>query len=247
MNNTLYSAPVTNPKNVLDIATGTGLWALSIARSHPTTTVLGTDLSPIQPSAEHLPPNCRFLIADCEDSWSFSQKFDLIHGRALLSCFSKQRTVMASIFSALEKGGYFELQDICFPCKSPDGTLSGTSLEKWQGLMIDGLRNLGKEFENVKEYGNYMREAGFVNIVEKKYTWAIGPWITGRQRKVQASLWMQNFLDGIQGWSTVIIGRGMGWSPEQVQELLVGVRGDVGNWREVHAYVEMYVVYGRKP
>jgi len=45
------------------------------------------------------------------------------------------------------------------PCQSPDGTLKGTYIEKWQNLMVAGLKNLGKDFGKVKEYGNYMREA----------------------------------------------------------------------------------------
>ena len=245
MDGALFAAPVTNLHNVMDIATGTGLWAIEFAQEHPEASVIGTDLSPIQPV--YVPPNCQFLIDDCEDEWDFSQKFDLIHGRALLSCFSQPRTVIASIFETLAQGGYFELQDICFPCQSPDGTLEGTSLQKWQNLMVEGLRNLGKDFGKVKEYGNYMHDAGFVDIVEKKYTWAIGPWIRGRNQKLQATWWMQNFLDGIHGWSMAIITRGMGWAPQDVEALLVDVRSDVENYRNVHAYVKMYVVYGRKP
>jgi SAM-dependent methyltransferase len=245
MDGSLYAAPVMTPHHVLDIATGTGIWAIEFAQEHAGASVIGTDLSPIQPV--YLPPNCQFFVEDCEEEWIFNQKFDLIHGRALLSCFSKPRTVMASVFSALATNGYFELQDICFPCKSPDGTLEGTSLQKWQTLMVDGLRNLGKDFEKVEEYGNYMREAGFVDIVEKKYTWAIGPWIRGRKQRLQATWWAQNFLDGIHGWSMTIITRGMGWTAAEVEVLLAGVRNDVRNYRNVHAYVEMLVVYGRKP
>jgi trans-aconitate methyltransferase len=247
MNDVLFAAPIPMKRlhNVLDIATGTGIWAIEFAHEHPSASVIGTDLSPIQPA--YVPPNCQFFIEDCEDEWLFRQKFDLIHGRALLSCFSKPRNVMASIFSAIAPNGYFELQDICFPCQSPDGTLEGTSLQQWQTLMVDGLRNLGGDFERVKEYRNYMRDAGFVDIVEKKYTWAIGPWIRGRKQKLQAWWWGQNFLDGIHGWSIGIITRGMGWTPAEVEALLVGVRNDAMNYKNIHAYVQMYVVYGRKP
>lgn len=49
MDNKLHLAPLTNPQNVLDIATGTGIWAIEFAQQYPTATVLGTDLSPIQP------------------------------------------------------------------------------------------------------------------------------------------------------------------------------------------------------
>jgi hypothetical protein len=65
--------------------------------------------------------------------------------------------------------------------------------------MLEGLRNLGKDFEKVKEYGNYMREAGFVDIVEKKYVWALGSWVKGKKEKMQATWWAQNFLDRING------------------------------------------------
>ena len=94
---------------------------------------------------------------------------------------------MSNVFSSLASGGYFELHDICFPCKSPDGTTAGTALEKWQNMMVAGLKNLGGDFEKVKEYKNYMTEAGFVDVIEKRYTWAIGPWVRGRKQKLWAT------------------------------------------------------------
>jgi methylase of polypeptide subunit release factors len=80
MNGALFAAPIPVNKlhNVLDIATGTGIWAIEFAQEHPGASVVGTDLSPIQPA--YVPANCQFFIEDCEDEWFFSQKFDLIHG-----------------------------------------------------------------------------------------------------------------------------------------------------------------------
>lgn len=49
----LYKAPVKNPKLCLNIGTGTGLWALDFADAHTECQVIGTDLSPIQPSCEN--------------------------------------------------------------------------------------------------------------------------------------------------------------------------------------------------
>jgi methylase of polypeptide subunit release factors len=50
------------PRRVLDIATGTGTWAIEMADDYPEAQIIGTDLSPIQPY--HVPPNLRFFVED---------------------------------------------------------------------------------------------------------------------------------------------------------------------------------------
>lgn len=45
----LYLAPIKSPSRVLDLATGTGIWAIEFAQENTGSTVIGTDLSPIQP------------------------------------------------------------------------------------------------------------------------------------------------------------------------------------------------------
>ncbi|PMD34276.1 hypothetical protein L207DRAFT_588874 [Hyaloscypha variabilis F] len=101
----LYLAPISsNIQSVLDIAT---------ARQFPKAQGLGTDLSPIQP--DDVPKNCRFVVSDAEISWSFTEKFDFVHGRALLACFRDPRQVLSEAFDALAPGGYLELQDVAQP------------------------------------------------------------------------------------------------------------------------------------
>src|SRR3954447_5085783 len=107
---TLYDelslSPIKNPHRVLDIGTGTGIWAIEYANRNPSAHVIGTDLSPIQP--EFVPPNCQFEVDDAEDEWNYSTKFDLIHGRALVTCFKQPLHVITSAFEALNPGGYLE-------------------------------------------------------------------------------------------------------------------------------------------
>lgn len=49
-NDNLHEAPLTTPHRILDIGTGTGIWAIDMADKYPMAEVIGTDLSPIQPS-----------------------------------------------------------------------------------------------------------------------------------------------------------------------------------------------------
>ncbi|KAE9579747.1 hypothetical protein CGMCC3_g4315 [Colletotrichum fructicola] len=71
------------PTRVLDIGTGTGIWAMHFGDEHPEAEVIGTDLSPIQPG--FVPPNVKFEIDDLEDEWTYSLPFDYIHSRVMTS------------------------------------------------------------------------------------------------------------------------------------------------------------------
>lgn len=60
-----YFAPFSQenpPRRVLDIATGTGRWAMEIGDEFPQCQIIGTDLSPIQPDLVN--PNVKFYIDD---------------------------------------------------------------------------------------------------------------------------------------------------------------------------------------
>ena len=57
----LFRAPLRSSlQRVLDVGTGTGIWAVDFADQFPSASVIGTDLSPIQPS--WVPPNLQFQV-----------------------------------------------------------------------------------------------------------------------------------------------------------------------------------------
>jgi hypothetical protein len=58
---------------------------MDFADEHPSAVVLGTDLSPIQPT--WVPPNLKFEVDDCEAEWTYPDNhFDYIHIRTLTGC-----------------------------------------------------------------------------------------------------------------------------------------------------------------
>lgn len=61
----LFFAPLSEkypPRRILDIATGTGEWAIQMGDHFPHSQVTATDLSPIQP--HDVPPNVTFFVED---------------------------------------------------------------------------------------------------------------------------------------------------------------------------------------
>lgn len=49
LDNNLFLAPIKTPQRVIDLGTGTGIWAIDFADIAPEAQVIGNDLSPIQP------------------------------------------------------------------------------------------------------------------------------------------------------------------------------------------------------
>jgi trans-aconitate methyltransferase len=111
----LFTAPIPKEKrlhHVLDIGTGTGIWAIDFADEHPETKVLGVDLSPSQPS--FTPPNLTFQIDDLEESWTFSEKFDFIYSRMMIGSVADFPRLYRQYFNNLSNGGWIETLDISF-------------------------------------------------------------------------------------------------------------------------------------
>jgi hypothetical protein len=52
--------------------------------------------------------------------------------------------VVYMIYTNLDLGSYFEFQDPVMLLKSADGTLKGTSLDKWQTACITAAEKLGR-------------------------------------------------------------------------------------------------------
>jgi len=46
----LHFAPLQSPMRILNLGTGTGIWAIDVADRYPAAHVIATDLSPVQPA-----------------------------------------------------------------------------------------------------------------------------------------------------------------------------------------------------
>lgn len=105
-----HFAPLQDPKKILDIGTGTGLWVLDMSEIYPDAEIEGTDLSPIQ--STYVPPNVRFVIDDAnEEDWLHPpETFDFIHTRMMIGCFHDFAGIIRKSYKYLKPGGWLESQ-----------------------------------------------------------------------------------------------------------------------------------------
>ncbi|EAS27293.3 TAM domain methyltransferase [Coccidioides immitis RS] len=245
MNRKLFHSPVPRQvHSVLDLGTGTGLWAIDFADEYPTAKVLGTDLSAIQPS--FVPPNCKFEIDDFDLPWTFPHKFDFIHGRMLAGSSPSFPQLFQQAYDALEPGGWFEMQDFAFPVRSDDGTMENTPYEQLNNYLVKALKKLGRDGGLAAEYKDMMKRTGFVNVVEIPYKWPQNRWPKDPHYKELGEWNMVNTLDGLYAASARLCVQVLGMSTADLEVLLAQCRKDIQNPR-IHAYWPIYVVYGQKP
>ena len=165
----LFRAPIRNHHHVLDIGTGTGIWAIEFADEFPSAVVIGTDLSPIQPSA--VPPNCRFYVDDIESEWTFDDQFDFIHGRGMGGCIANFDLLYRRIYDNLNPGGWVEMQEYESRFYSDDDPqlLLAPNCTKLTELCNLASEQSGRSFAIASQQKQKMIDAGFEDVHNDVY------------------------------------------------------------------------------
>ncbi|RMJ20852.1 Methyltransferase [Aspergillus sp. HF37] len=165
----LFRAPVdATEARILDLGTGTGIWAIEMADQYPRADVYGTDLSPIQPG--WVPPNCFFEVNDYESEWDFSKPFDFIHGRNLAGTIRDCSVLYDRIKNNLKVGGWVEMVDFPGEIFSDDDTIKvAPNVVEWARLQVEACAKFGKEFNIATQHKQLMANAGFTNLKEEIY------------------------------------------------------------------------------
>ncbi len=112
------------------------------AIQNPDSSVLGTDLSPIQP--DFTPPNCHFEVDDIEDQWLWNYKFDFIYGRYITPFLGDLPKFAKNCYDNLNPGGYIELLEATMLFQAVDDSYVGTAMHRWNSLMLEGEARLAK-------------------------------------------------------------------------------------------------------
>jgi len=244
----LFLAPLEEPKKVLDIGTGSGIWAIDFADQFPSAEVIGVDLSPVQPS--FVPPNCRFEIEDVIQPWTYPlNSFDYIHLRMMTGSIPNWTAFYKKVYQHLKPGAWVEQLELSSKTQSEDGTVregNPQAFTTWAKVFKDLGDITGKTFQICEEAKSHVIAAGFTNVQETRIKIPIGPWSKDEKKK-QWGLWNRVYLeDALEGFALRGLTSALGWSYEETQVFFADMRSCLRD-PALHAYIDMSVVTGQKP
>ncbi|PGH12365.1 hypothetical protein AJ79_04313 [Helicocarpus griseus UAMH5409] len=239
----LYRAPIgQNPARVLDFGTGNGNWAIDFADQHPESTVIGCDLSPIQPTWYlHSSPSCKTngLIP--------SEAFNYIHSRDMAGSIANFDKLFAQCFKHLKPGGYLEMQTFGAEFYSDDGTLAKAKHTlKWRNLLIEASNKFGKPLNVEGTWKEKMEKAGFVDVQQDVYKVPISTWPKDKKMKELAQYELCHLNTVLEAYTLALFTRVLKWNKKEIDVLLEGVKSDLKN-RSNHIYGKIHFFYARKP
>ena len=246
MRDRLYFAPLGEGiSRILDLGTGTGIWAIEMGDDYPDAEIIGTDLSPTQPS--WVPANVKFEIDDAEESWTFPENFDLVHARYLAAAITDWPKLIGQAFKHTKPGGWAEFQDFDPTYYSEDGSLKKDhDISKWITTFIEAAHGFGRDPLPGPKLEGWMKDAGFENVVHEKFRLPIGPWPKDKHLKDIGAWNLVQLEDGLEGFTLRLFTQFLGWKTEEVHVMLAKVRKDMRD-PKIHAQYDFHVVYGQKP
>jgi ubiquinone/menaquinone biosynthesis C-methylase UbiE len=211
----LYTAtpalPLDSKATILDVGTGTGRWAVDMARRYPAARVYGIDLRQVDIHPDTaasgclpLPANVVFETVNVMEGFPFNTgTFDFVHSRLLVGGITSWETYLANLYRITRRGGRVECIEVeLMPvfrrgCKVP-------AIEAWTRLSSDLLRKRNLDPECAKSLQERMTQASFSSVDERILDVPVGSWPEAVEDKAIGKLafefdehmiaWMQGSL-----------------------------------------------------
>lgn len=252
LNDKLYAVPIPDEQlsrgnsRVLDLGTGTGIWAIDMADKFPNAEVTGVDIAPTQPS--FVPPNCIFEIEDIEEEWPYkSNHFDFVHGRDLMTAVRDWPRLIGQAYEHLKPGGWIELASTIPDIQCDDNTLPAKSYYLEAGrLYFEMAEKMSAPLESPRRWADQMRNAGFVDVQDVVYKIPMGPWARSKRLRIIGKLEQMMLVEGFEAFMLRGYVQILGGRAEDLEFILAHARKEITD-PGIHTYVDFHMTYGRKP
>ncbi|KAF9181225.1 hypothetical protein BGZ51_005585 [Haplosporangium sp. Z 767] len=218
---------------ILDVATGTGVWALEMAHEFPKAEIHGVDISSIFP-ADIKPSNCHFQLCNILDGLPFPDNhFDFIYQRLLVYALSpdQRRQVNAELLRVLKPEGHLQLVE-------SDGIVynAGPEMEKVNQLSLETSLLHGVDPREVQTMKSGLKHAGYTAVNSFNIALPVGDW-GGKA----GSLSRQNMHGLATIWLKGEIGR---MDQAACNATLEKLDKEI---EELQSYYKVWLVVGQKP
>jgi len=206
------------------------------------------------------PSNVRFEVDDVCSPWVYPEDhFDFIHIRGLLGSIADWPALYQQAYRHMVPGAYIEQVEWSVHCRSLDGSLSTNPVfVRWSEETLRCGTLTGKTYEIAENMAGLIREAGFVDVVEKRFKMPIGAWPSDQRMKDIGRWNLLNWEEGMEGWTLASYTRVLGvsrllpacrksqclltihfqWTYAEVQQWLAEVRTALRDRKE-HVYHEL--------
>ncbi|EFQ97770.1 hypothetical protein MGYG_00811 [Nannizzia gypsea CBS 118893] len=203
----------------------------AMAELYPSAQVIGTDISPIQPSWR--PNNVEFMMDDAQQEWTFPESsFDFIHIRTLGGSISDWPRLMGQCYKRLKPGGRIEVSEArAHFCCDDDTFPEGSKTRHWLDEFNRISHSCGHEFDVFPSFAGWLRNGGFTEVEETEKVVPVGTWPKDKKLKMRGRYFMAQFLGhAMESYSTSLFTRLGGWSADDLWKLLNSVTEEVSSF-----------------
>ncbi|MGO8950535.1 MAG: class I SAM-dependent methyltransferase [Ktedonobacterales bacterium] len=233
-----FLAPVRQPRDILDVGSGTGRWAIQMAQQFPGANVISLDIeAPVVRQSAVLgtqPENCVFVEGDVLKGLAFPDaSFDLIHQRLLMGAIPGQAwpSVTQELVRVTRPGGWVELVEAA---PVPSNTPALAQLHAW---MRAATQMRGLDITIGSRIGDLLSRAGLRQVVYQELPIPIGPYggRLGTMAETQYDALFQTFRP-------ILVARGM-TDAQTFDSVMRGAHREIAAYRFTSPY---YLAYGQR-
>lgn len=235
-----YAAPLPGTlSTILDVGSGTGIWAYEMAQMFPSARVIGLDLEPPQTvslaaSAAPAPANFHFVQGNLLQGLPFSERmFDYVHQRMMVLALPPETWlgVVGDLVRVTKPGGWVELLEVSdelFPI--------GPATRQLDAWLQSALRARGIDMNVVTRIGSLLQQAGLHSVSVSALEIPLGAW----DRRI--GLLLEKDLLAIFSAAKAGICQSGQATPEYFDYC---VREAAQEWKQMQTTQHFYLAYGQ--
>lgn len=241
--------PSAPPPRILDLGTGTGIWAIEMAEElGDRADIVGVDLHPSQPP--NIPRSCRFAHAvDIEMPWAgIPEDFNLIHMRTLNGSIADWTSLYARAFRHLAPGGKIEQVEIDFAPRTTSEPLPPDfSLVEWYESLMAAMDRAGRPMRLDHHTGAKLEAAGFTDVQEATIRIPISPWANNHHERETGRWFNLALRQGIEALTLGPFTRHLNRRVPDIENLVGRLTNDLQQSHRYEIYCVMHIWLGTKP